>query len=128
MIDFKGLEIKTAAQFAEWVKGVEFTAIRSDWGTPATNLFDRYAAQERAAREMWPKFRAAMIEEARRCWPNAKITEIGDEILIDVSSPLPLIDDPQTDGLAPSDLCPECGSELALPDECPNCGWASLSR
>ena len=49
MTDWKDLEIKTAAQFAEWAKGAEFTAIRSDWGTPATDLFDRYAAQERGA-------------------------------------------------------------------------------
>lgn len=128
MTDWKDLEIKTLAQAVEFMKGATYAAIRSDWGTPATDLFDRYAAQERAAREMWPKFRAAMLEEARRFWPNAKITEIGDEILIDVSSPLPLIDDPQTDGLAPSDLCPVCGSELPTPSGCPNCGWASFSR
>jgi hypothetical protein len=130
MTDFKDLEIKTLAQAVEFMKGATYTAIRSDWGTPATDVFDRYLAQERAALEAWPAFKALVLDAARRTWPDATITEIGDEIVVTLPGALktvecnvqiPLVDDPETDGLAPDPeterlkgiTCPECHGKLA---------------
>jgi len=135
--DFKDLEIKTLAQAVEFMKGVTCTAIG------ATYIGESYEAQERAARKMWPKFRAAMLEEAHRCWPDATITEIGDEIVVtlpgvvrtvECNVQIPLIDDPETDGLAPDPeterlkgiTCPECHGKLDLSGGCPDCGWCEI--
>ena len=120
MTDWKGLEIKTLAQFDEWAKDATFTAISAgptELGAPS--VFERYAAQERAARAMWPTFRAAMLAEARRCWPDATITEIGDEIIVNL---------PSADGLALAPTCPECENAIDEPAACPFCGWAKTSR
>lgn len=107
MTDFKDLEIKTLAQFENWAKGATFTAIgATELGESAagrSSVFARYRAQERAARAMWPTFRAAVIDAARASYPGATIAEIGDEIVIRLPEPPETVTGPLFGGLVSLD-------------------------
>lgn len=75
----------------------------------AARRAERYEAQAAQVEKTWPLFCAAVLATARATYPDAKIIEIEDEIIIQLQSRrdvraaagLTPIDDPMADGLEP---------------------------
>jgi hypothetical protein len=96
-----------------------------------------FRQQAEAAERMWPAMRAGILKAARETYPNATITEMGDEIIITLPGVVKTVEctvhyteDPMADGLKPSPMiapavyCPECLDLLDDRHTCPGCGWA----
>jgi hypothetical protein len=69
-----------------------FTAIGhvelgEDAAESAARRAERYRIQAQQVERTWPLFRAAIVATARATYPQAKIIEIGDEIIIQLPDP-----------------------------------------